>query len=380
MKKIMFIINDLDTGGAEIALLKLLQHIDRNIFVPYVVSLTTAGKIADQIHLLGISILPLGLKRFFPNPFCLIKLFRYIKVIKPDLVHTWMYHSDLLGGIVATLSGTPRICWCLRHSDLSLKKNKYKTFFVIKLCALLSYRIPAAIVSCSHKAKDAHIKKGYCSSKIHVIPNGFDPDYFTPNLQAYSEMRRQLNLDQDTLVVGLIARYHPVKNHAGFIEAAKKIHHHLPKVHFLVAGTNCDKNNSMLLKMIKETHLTDYIHLLGEYKNIPHLMAALDVLALASFTEAFPNVLGEAMACRVPCVTTDVGDAAKIVGESGYIVKPGDMDDLADKLVKMLSLSQAERRKTGEVGRERIIKYYHVHNIAKQYENLYFSILHTKQS
>lgn len=307
MRRIVFIITGLSTGGAEMMLLKVLERLDRQRFAPHVISLTTLGELAPHIAALGIPVDSVGMKPGLPSPSGFFRLVRLLKRLNPDVVHTWMYHADLLGGLAARLAGVSSIGWCIRNSNLDKDKTKLSTRAVVSLCASISKWVPSRILSCSEKARQVHVACGYAAEKMVVVPNGFDLSQFKPDLDARFRVRAELGLTDQTPLVGLIGRFDPQKNHAGFFEAAGVLHRRMPQVHFVLAGQGVDLSNAALMQTITQAGVLANTHLLGLRNDIPALMATLDVLASSSYGEAFPNVLGEAMACGVPCAVTDVG-------------------------------------------------------------------------
>lgn len=357
-------------------LLKLLQQLDRSRFSPTVVSLVGLGEIGPRIQALGIPVHTLGMSRGVPNPVMMLRLARLLLQLQPDVVHTWMYHADLLGGLAARLAGCARVIWCIRYSNLAKAENKRSTLWVVKACALLSHRVPTQIISCSQRAKEVHAAVGYAADKLHVIPNGFDLGRFMPDAAARASVRFELELASDAPLVGLIARFDSQKNHFGFIEAAAKVHAQLPHVHFVLAGTDVDGANVALNAAIAAKGLQANMHLLGRRDDVPRLMAALDVLASPSHGEAFPNVLGEAMACGVPCVVTDVGDSAEIVGNTGRVVGAGDMAGLALGLVEVLRLPSEQKVILGVEARARVAANYEIGHVTRLYEGSYERVMH----
>ena len=369
--KLIMVITGLSTGGAEMMLFNVLQYIDRRRFSPHVISLTTKGEIGPRIETLGIPVEALGMRpgRFSPVKF--LRLVLRFRELYPDVVQTWMYHADLLGGVAAHLVGIRAIAWSIRQSNLSPLHNKRSTLWTMKTCAVLSPRIPRKILCCARVAKDNHISAGYDEGKMLVIPNGFDLTRFHPDAEARVAVRSELGLRKETPLVGLIARFDPQKNHVGFFDAAVRIHRRRPDAHFLLAGAGVEDSNPALRQAIRQAGVGDNTHLLGRREDIPRLMAALNVLVSSSFGEAFPNVIGEAMACGVPCVVTDVGDMAEIVGETGRVVSPNDMTGLARHIVEILQLSDEERRVLGERARDRVQANYDIGNVVRKYERFY---------
>ncbi len=370
--RIVFIITGLSTGGAEMMLLKVLERLDRQRFSPHVISLTTRGELAPRIAALGIPVDAVGLKPGLPSPSGFFRLMQLLKRLNPDVVHTWMYHADLLGGLAARLAGVSAVGWCIRNSNLDRDKTKFSTRAVVSLCASISNWVPSRILSCSEKARQVHVGCGYAEEKMVVVPNGFDLTRFKPDSDARHRLRAELGITDQTPLIGLIGRFDPQKNHAGFFEAAGLLHRHMPQVHFLLAGQGIDRTNAALIQAISQNGVPANTHLLGLRNDIPELMAALDVLASSSsYGEAFPNVLGEAMACGVPCVVTDVGDSAYIVGDTGRVVASGDMTGLAAALEELLALPPSEKAALGERARARVAAHFEIGKVVQQYEDFY---------
>ena len=357
-------------------LFKVLKYLDKDKFYPNVISLTTKKEIGDWIETLGIPVEALGMRSARLNPVKFLRLVHRLHELNPDAVHTWMYHADLLGGVAARLAGVRAVGWGVRHGNFSPLDNKRSTFWVMKTCSVLSHRIPRKILCCSQVAKDIHISAGYDRSKMVVVPNGFDLSRYGPDTEARLSVRSELGLPKHTPLVGLIARFNPQKNQAGFFEAAKLVHLNCPDAHFLLAGAGVEEHNPTLRDAIRQAGVEANTYLLGRREDIPRLMAALDVLASSSsFGEAFPNVLGEAMACGVPCVVTDVGDSAEIVGETGRVVAVEDMQGLAHHIVEILQLSPKERRALGARARERIRERFEIESVVREYERFYESLI-----
>lgn len=373
--RIVFIITGLSIGGAEMMLLKVLERLDRQRFTPHVISLTTLGELAPRIAALGIPVKALGLKANLPSPLGFFRLVQMLKRLNPDVVHTWMYHADLLGGLAARLTGVSAIGWCIHHSNFDKDKTKFSTRAVVGLCASISKWVPSRILSCSEKARQVHVGCGYAAEKMVVVPNGFDLARFQPDSNARCRIRAELGIAEQTLLVGQIGRFDPQKNHAGFFKAAGLLHRHMPQVHFVLAGQGVGVGNVALMQAITQAGVLANTHLLGLRNDIPELMAALDVLASSSYGEAFPNVLGEAMACGVPCAVTDVGDSAYIVGDTGRVVESGDMHGLAAALEELLVLPRSEKAALSECARARVAEHFEIGGVVRRYENFYESLL-----
>lgn len=243
---------------------------------------------------------------------------------------------------------------------------------VITAGARLSGR-PRGIIFNSRTSLDQHIALGYRRDGCQVIPNGFDTAIFRPDPNARRSLREELGLADTVLLAGMVGRLHPHKGQFDFLAAAERIGAEDPNVHFVMAGSGVTDLDRDLRGFLLGKELASRVHLLGPRTDIPRLMAGFDFLCLPSMTEAFPNVLGEAMACGVPCVSTEVGDAARIIGKTGVIVPASDPAALADGIRKMVGMDAGERRALGELGRQRIRDHFSLDTVASAYEKLYSS-------
>ena len=372
--RIVVIITGLEANGAELMLLRLLEKLDRNRFSVCVISLTTIGDVGPQIRSLGFSVEAMGFRPTFGAVRTFIRLVRRLSTISPNILHTWMYHGDLIGGIAGKIVGIRHIVWSIRHTDLSLNRNKKSTLVVAKTCALLSGWLPDIVTVNSTAARLAHIRYGYSSKKMLVLPNGINVDQFQPSKNARIYLRDELNVNQETLLVGVVGRYHLQKNQIGFVQAMSIILAVRPEVHFVFIGAEMNSNNIKFCNLIKEAGVANVCHLLGARDDMPRLIAALDLLALPSLGEAFPNVVAEAMSCEVPCVVTDVGDASYIIGESGRVVPNGAMDSLGYAICDLLSLPSDERARLGKMARMRVEKHFKMSQVVNQYESFYTNL------
>ncbi len=371
--KITFIITGLSTGGAEIMLLKLLERLDAARFSPHVISLTSLGEIGPRIQALGVSVEAQGMSPgMIPNPITFARLVRRIKVLKPDIVHTWMYHADLVGGLAARMARVPAIAWNIRQSNLSCDQTKWSTRIVASLCAKVSRWVPDQIVCNSQTARAIHIGIGYDPKHFVILSNGFDLTRFSPDPVSCHVVRMELGIPDHAPLIGLIARFDPQKNHQGFFEAAGQLHRQQPEVHFLLAGSGIADSNSVIREWVQGYGIAKITHLLGLRQDIPKLTAALDIASsFSSYGEAFPNVIGEAMACSVPCVVTDVGDSAYIIGDTGRVLAPGDMTGLAAAWAQLLAMPDTERRALGQRARARVAEHFEISAVVKRYEAFY---------
>jgi glycosyltransferase involved in cell wall biosynthesis len=371
MIKVLHIITDLGLGGAETMLYRLLARMDSARFANEVISLTNLGVNAENIRAAGIPVRALGMKRSIPNPLPAARLLQSIRKSKPQIVQTWMYHADLIGGLTARLAGDIPVVWNIRHANLDPQGNRLLTIWIAKACALLSPWLPRRVLCCSQAASLSHIRLGYAANKMEIIPNGFDLHGFRPDSAARLSLRNELRIAEDALIIGMAARFHPLKDHHNFIQAAARLHAVLPEVHFVLCGSGVDSKNPRLARWVTAARLDAHCHLLGARRDMPRLFAAIDIATSSSKSEAFPSVVGEAMACGTPCVVTDVGDSALIVGDSGRVVPPRDPVALAAAWRELIEAGSGVRRCLGLDARRRVEQHFALPQVVQRYESIY---------
>jgi len=373
--RIVHVINHLVTGGAESMLVRLAGAL-RSEFEQSVICILDRGPLADGLESQGFPVRALGASARLPNPLVMAPLIGALRSAQPDIVQTWLYHSDLLGGVAARICGIGNVVWNLRGSEVAWEEAHPLARAAIRIGALLSARIPRRIVCCAESVRAAHARLGYDVSRAVCIPNGVELGRFTPDPGERARMRAQLGIPQDALVVGLFARLNAQKDHRTFFAAARRLRESRRDVHFLLAGPGVERGNPKLEGLLEGLPLDEHFHLLGERRDIASLTAALDLASSSSaWGEGFPNVIAEAMACEVACVSTDSGDAAAIVGDTGIIVPRRDPHALAAAWSRLLALPDAERRQLGARARRRIETQFDFQSAVRQYAELYRSLV-----
>jgi glycosyltransferase involved in cell wall biosynthesis len=373
--KIVHIINSFEFGGAEAMLCNLLLRTDRDRFEPSVVALIDNLSVAGPVLDAGIPVAVMGMRPGVPDPRGVARLARHLRRLRPAVVQTWMDHSNLIGGLASRMAIRAPVVWGVHHSDHVRALTKRTTLITVGACARLSHRLPTRIVFCSEHARTLYGQRGFAAGKMQVIPNGFDTNRFRPDLAARAEMRRELKIDDATPLIGLVARYDPFKDHANFLRSAALLAKARPDAQFLLCGSNVDRQNKVLANLVDTLGLTVKCHLLGPRRDVPRVLAALDILASSSVSEAFPLTVGEAMACGVPCVATDVGDSALIVGATGRIVPPGEPQRMADAWNDLLTLMPGARGDLGTAARQRVCELFDLDAVTRRYEALYQSLV-----
>eukprot|EP00764_Aduncisulcus_paluster_P010949 gnl/Carplike_NY0171/3983_a5382_248.p1 GENE.gnl/Carplike_NY0171/3983_a5382_248~~gnl/Carplike_NY0171/3983_a5382_248.p1 ORF type:complete len:368 (-),score=17.44 gnl/Carplike_NY0171/3983_a5382_248:1014-2117(-) len=335
MKKIIHIITGLRDGGAEGALYRLVSY-DSNMH--YVISLTSRGKYYRLLKENGVQVVCLNIKGFFSLIRAIVKLVSILKHENPAVVQTWMYHADLIGGAVARIFSNAKIVWGIRHSDHGDTTRHIR--FLAFLSGKVSGWVPDKIVCCSEKAAQYHQEIGYEVGKFIIIPNGYDFDKLKAVSNAREVLLDELDLDSDVFLVGCVARLNEQKDHSNLFSALSKLNYR--NLVCILIGNGCEYSNFALLAQLDKFGIRSQVKLLGARTDIPLLMSALDLHVLpSSHGEAFPNVVAEAMACETPCIVTDVGDAAMIVGKYGWVVPPRNSFCLSDKISEAIKLKSS---------------------------------------
>lgn len=333
--KIIHVITGLNNGGAEAVLYRLCTHDKNNTHI--VISLMDEGKYGVMLRDAGIEVHCINMPQGRFTLAGLAKLFRLFRNLKPNIVQTWMYHADLIGGVVAKLAGVKRVFWNIRHTTLEPRKSKRTTIIIAKLCAAISRFVPTGIVCCANKAKEVHSSLGYIRNKMTVIGNGYDLTLYAPQDVADNKIRDELHINDITPLLGMVGRFDPQKDHLGLLLSLSMVKKSGVNFKFCLIGRDLNQHNSLLVSKISELDLNDNMVLLDQRSDIHAVMNSLDIHVLSSsFGEGFPNVVAEAMACSTPCITTDVGDAALIVGDTGWIVPPEEPKLLAEAIILAL--------------------------------------------
>ncbi len=371
--RLAVVINGTGVGGAERMLARVLTRLSKDEFAVKVFSLDGCGPIAEQLTRAGIPVVALDcVRRRIPNPFDVLTLTRELTRFRPDVVQGWMYLGNLYGGLAAKLAQRDLpVSWNIRHSTLDPQIDSRSLRWSAWLGAKLSKWIPERIILCAEAARAAHLAVGYAGNKFEVIPNGFDLTEFRPDPAARQRIREELGVCDDTPLVGLVGRFHPHKDHQTFVRAARVVAVRLPSTHFVCVGDDQIYTTTDVWRWIDEAGLRERFHLLGARRDVAAIDASLDVSVCASTTEGFPNVIGEAMACGVPCVATNVGECAEVVGGTGRIVQKQNPQQLGEAIVELLNLPPAERLALGQAARNRVCENYAIGQIVDRYRTLW---------
>lgn len=371
MLNVTHVITGLNTGGAETMLVNVLSRTDRTRFTPSVISLTDLGPLADRIRALDVEVEAIGMPRGMPDLKGLLRLARRLRERRPHAVQTWMYHANLVGGLAARLAGNLPVAWGIHHTSLEPGGLKPMTIRIAKAAAWVSRLVPDRIVCCAEAAVRVHAAIGYAPERLMTIPNGFDTARFHPDPQARAGVRQELAIPEVAPVIGLVGRYDPQKDHPNFALAAGVLAKRLPEVCFVLCGDGITRDNAELVAMLEEAGVLERCRLLGRREDVPRLQASFDLATSSSWGEAFPLAVGEAMASGVPCVVTDVGDSALLVGTTGLAVPAKNPEALAGAWEALLAEGEGRLRERGEQARRRIEEHFSLEHVTRRYEALY---------
>ena len=346
-------------------LYKLLVSMHDEGLNSMVISLMDRGKITERIEKLGVKVIMLGLAQGErPSLKTIKKLKKFVASFNPDIVQGWMYHGNIAATLAVFLFDPMRknvkLFWNVRQTLYDISNEKAQTRWLIMLGSWLSFFTHSVIYN-SNLSAEQHCNAGFSKKKTKIIPNGFDLKKFHPDRNNSKQLRNELCISEETIIIGHISRLHPMKDHDTLfrsIECTLESLHGASskqKVIFLLVGVTSELSNNKSIRF------------LGEQSNIPKIMSMLDIVVSSSaWGEGFPNVIGEAMASGVPCVVTDVGDSARIVGKYGIVCPAGGYQCISNSVTQLIENKQ-ERKRMGMQARKRIKENYSIGEVKKSY-------------
>jgi glycosyltransferase involved in cell wall biosynthesis len=369
--RVLHVITALGVGGAERMLLKLLgaralagceQQVIAMLPGPMGAAMRATGAQVHELNFLG------GVPLVGGS----MGLVQAARRFDPDIVQGWLYHGNL--GAALARKSLPRhvpLVWGIRQSLASLEGENWLARVGIALNRMGSAH-PERLLFNSRTSLAQHRTFGFRMTQADYLPNGFDTGSFQPDRQARARWRSAWNIDDDTVVYGMFARFHPSKDHAGFLAAATRVRAARPASRFVLAGTGVDTENPVLVRAVRDAGLSDHVTLIGECHDVAGVLPALDVYVSSSISiEAFSNSIGEAMSCALPTVVTNVGDSPWIVGNTGRVVPPADPDALAEAMISVHDLGRSGRSALGAQARQRVVSEFDIEAVAARYAALY---------
>lgn len=367
--KILHIIVGLGNGGAENTLYKLTKNLKKN-FDNVVLVLGNQNALEQKFRKEKIKLIKINIKNKYTIFFNLFKIHNEIKKNNPDLIQTWMYHSDIIGSFIGKLILKKKVIWCIRHSNSKIFKSKLSTIFLSKVCSIISYKLVDQIIYSSTNSKNYHRSIGYDKKKGIEILNGYDPS----KLKFIKYKKKKTN------ILGHLANFRPQKDFNTLLKSLKLLEKKQPNFKCLMAGQNIDYQNLSLVNLIKKYNLEKKIYLLGQLQNTLPFFKKIDFLILSSsYGESFPNVIAEGMLQGIPCISTDVGDSKKIISNFGWISKPSKPFELSKKIFLAIRYKNKFTKKYLELKKKNrlsIINRFHIKVMSNKYSNIWKKIIY----
>ncbi len=332
--KILFLARQLNIGGAERQLVILANELAARGHEVVIASYYPGGALSAKLDSSRVRLISLG-KRSRWDLFSLyVKVVRVIRQERPDVLHGWMHTQNVAATLARIFFPETKLFWCVRSSNLEMVLDRVE-LFVVWLQSRLSGFADCVVVN-SMAGLEHAVAGGIARAKMEFIPNGIDTSAFYPDPTEGKRVRDEWGVGDSEKVVGYVARFDPIKNHTLFLKAAGQIAAKRPDVRFVCIGHGKDTYVKGLKDLTRNLGIENRVQWLQARPDVRAVYNALDVFCSASFSEGFPNVIGEAMACGRHCVVTDVGDSGLVVGDTGVVVPSDKVAALAEGLLQKL--------------------------------------------
>jgi len=365
--RICFLIRQLNDGGAQRQLVKLAAGLVMKGHQVFVITFYPGGRFSEQISgIPGITHISLNKQGRFDLFGFLLRLHRTLKTIKPDILHGYLNTSNALSAIIKPFFPKTRIIWGVRSGYMDLDRYNYLEKWLFGIERILSHRAELVITN-SDAGRDFAIMRGFPKERLMVINNGIDTNEFRPSPDEGLKMRKEWGFTSDQMVIGIVGRIDPMKDHETFIKAAQIASRHNSSMRFVCVGGGQDDYVKKMRELAENLGVSSKLLWVDPTTDMRAVYNALDILTSSSYGESFSNVIGEAMSCGIPCVVTDVGDSAKIVSDTGLSVPARNPEALAHG---WLELSQTNRTELGLNARSRIIENFSLNKMVEQTEEV----------
>ena len=359
---------------------RLIAHSDATLVRHHLLALSREGPLWEPASRACASALNLLLDRPFAALPGISRLARFVRASRPDLIHGWMYHGNLAGSwLRRRYASSAPLVFGIRQSLYEIRHERPLTRLVIRAGAKHSHGATAVVYN-SAVSRQQHSALGYRDDRACVIPNGFDSVKFAPDADVRMKTRNRLGLRDSEFVVGMVGRFHPVKDHATFVRASALLASEHPEARFLVVGPGCSPDNSTLREITRLHGASARIDLLGTWRDPETLYPALDAFCLTSLSEGFSNAVGEAMSCGVVSVCTSVGDMPLLVGDVGFLAPAGDYRSIASQLLQIARFDAGQRAAASHAARQRIVANFGMNDMIEKYMDLYARAIHDARS
>lgn len=372
--KIAFLIRSLEIGGAERQLVTLAKGLAARNFKVAVFCFYAGGALSSELSDSPVQLIPLEKRDRWDMLTFFRTLIARLQAWQPDILHSYLSTANLLAVALKPALPKTKIVWGVRASNLDLQQYDWLSRLVDRLEIWASPWVDCIIAN-SQAGRDYHVQKGFPLSKLQVIPNGIDTQQFCPNGSQRERLRVEWSVADDETLIGLVARLDPVKDHATFLRAASIFGKQQPRARFVCVGSGPADYARQLQELAEELGIANRLLWTGARRDMPAVYNALDLATLTSTSEGFANAIAEAMACGLPCVVTDVGDSAWIVGETGIVVPPSDPNALAAGWQASLAKVNTSQHSAGDCpARSRICQHFSLANLIARTEQVLLTL------
>ena len=377
-RKVLHFITGVGGGGAENFMRSLVGAMHNSAWQTVVIAVRVHPHeaLAEQLRAAGVTVHDLN-ETALLNPRVWLAARRLIAQENPDVVQTWMHHADFIGSVAALAVGVRNIVWGVRATevfrnpgDSDLKMRLF--YFALRIASKV---LPRKIIANSNAAITVHRGMGYPQRKLVWIPNGVNATRFTPNDALGKATRAELGIPAEAPVVGFVGRFHEIKDLTTFFKAAHLVQRERANVHFvLVGGSEAELRDDAGAACRALPH-RGHVHFIPFGSATEKYYPAFTLFTLTSRSEAFPNVVLEAMACGVPAITTNAGDCAAMLKDLGSVVPVGDFEALAKAWMATLDMPEEQRRALATRSRERALRDYSMERCARSFTEVYERLL-----
>ena len=371
---VLHIIGDLNVGGTERNLLKIIPKLNNQFIEHRVLTLFEPGILAEDFIKVGIKVESAFIPRNIFNIIstnAVLKLIKQIRRINPTIIQTWLYHSNNLINLIYPFLKRATIN-CIRHEDPNA--GSIKTKISAYLGAYISKIRDNFTIYCSETSLKKHVSIGYSNKRVLVVPNGFIIQNID-KIEAKTYLKIRLNIPDNYKIAINVGRYCPEKDYPTLFQSIKLVIEKKPDIVFILCGKGLEMNNSQLCSLPEYSSIKNHLILLGNQYNIEKIMAGADFLVSSSSSEAFSNVIAESMSVGTPCIATNVGESQNIVGDTGLIVEPQNPSKLANAIIKMMETADKDLCSLGIKARERISLKYSIEQTLNSYDLVYYILL-----
>jgi len=365
--RILFLTRSLDIGGAERQLVLLANGLHAHGHHVVVATFYSGGPLEKELIEAGVHIRPLYKRGRWDIAGFLRRLIRAVREEQPEIVNSYL--TNLVTTVLRPFAPDIKIVWSIRCSFMDFDRYDWLHRLTdIATCWLSGFS--DLVIANSYAGRKEYIAKGYPANKIQVISNGIDTSSFYPNEDSRKRLRREWFIRDDHELIGLVGRLDPMKDHPTFLRAAALLRCHHPTARFICVGSGPVDYQRFLCNLANELGLSNHITWLDARTDMPDVYNALDLLVSSSYGEGFSNVLGEAMACGVPCVATNVGDSGFVIGQWGELVIPKAPEALTAGMQRAL-----ERKLPRIEIRQRIIDHFSLNALVAKTERVLLDLI-----